>query len=329
MSDKKILYLSSDDVQKSISMIDAINAMEDAFSQLSSGEAKVPLRSHIEISEKNAGALFMPVYLPKNNLIGLKSVSIFTENGSKGLPFIHALIMVLSGETGEPVAVMNGEFLTAIRTGAASGLATKLMSKKNASTGALIGAGVQGEKQIQAVYAVRNISKFYVLDIDINRAKEFVKRISGNMDCELIACDDRSVLKNADIICTATSSKLPVVLRENISEGTHINGIGSYRPDMCEIGASIIQSAKIVVDSRKACLSEAGDLIQPIKNRLINESHIVAELGEIVDNKVKYKFDENDITVFKSVGNAVQDLAVADIVIKNAIKNGYGTFLPL
>jgi alanine dehydrogenase len=324
-----ILFLSKDDVKKALTMDMAIEAMEDAFSQLSAKEAIVPERIHIDQKEHNSTALFMPVYLPNKKKKGLKLVSLSNNNPAKGLPLIQALVMVIDSATGAPLAIMDGSYLTAIRTGAASGLATKILSRKNANTVAIFGAGVQGRTQLEAVCAVREIKRALIFDIDSKQAERFSDEMSKKLSIEINKTSSLSKLKAADIICTATTSSKPVFSHQDIKEGVHINAVGVYKPDMHEIPEETVISSKIVVDEVKSALSEAGDILIPMYKGKFNESHIHAEIGEIVKGAKTGRQDEKEITLFKSVGNAVQDIAVADILIDYARKNNLGTKVTL
>jgi len=329
MAGQIIRFLSAKDVKKSLSMAQAIEAMKDAFVQLSTNQAFVPLRQKIEIPEQNGTALFMPVYLPNNKKIGLKVVSIFNDNPGQGLPRIHAMVMVIDAVNGCPLAVMDGEYLTAVRTGAAAGLATDLLARKDAQVAAVFGAGVQGRTQLEAVCAVRQIKHAYIFDTIAAKSTEYAQEMSKRLSIPVSILEDSTALQQSDIICTATSSSTPVFSDNDLKRGVHINGIGSYKPTDCEIPAETILRSKVVVDSREACLSEAGDLIIPLQKGLINKEHIYAEIGEIVAGSKKGRESEKEVTVFKSVGNAVQDLAAAALVLNNAQRLNLGTEVSL
>ncbi len=260
----KIKFLSKADVLKCIDMSSAIDAMKMAFSELSKGNVKSPLRLSMELENSNSGALFMPVYFPAKKLVGLKSVTIHKNNPSKNLPMIQAMYNVFNAETGEPVAIMDGEVLTSMRTGAASGLATDLLSPKESKVAVIFGAGVQAEKQIEAICAVRDLEEIYISDLNEDRVENLIKILQPKVRANIKLMTDNKILTQADIICTATSSSSPVFNHKDLNEKVHINGIGSYRPDMCEIPSQTIVESKLYVDSREACLSEAGDIIQPI-----------------------------------------------------------------
>lgn len=329
MKENKILYFSGDDLKAILTMEKCIGAMESAFRALSSGEASMPLRTGLEMEADNATALFMPVYLPGISKVGVKTVTMARNNPAKGLPLIHAMMMVFDSSTGVPLAVMDGEVITAMRTGAVSGLATSLLAKRDACTAAIIGTGTQGETQLEAVCKVRNIRKAYVFDLQAERANAFAAKMAEKLNIEVVAAGSAATLQEADVICTATSSNNPVFDDLHIKSGAHINGVGSYKPDMAEIPPNTIARAKVVVDQMQGCLAEAGDIIQPIQQGIITQDHIHGELGELVTGKISSRENDDEITVFKSVGVAVQDLITADLVLKIAQEKDLGTSLSL
>jgi len=324
MTGNKVLCLSAEDVSRVLTMHDCIETMEGAFSQLANGRAEVPVRSTLTMPDEKGGALFMPVYLPDIRKVGLKAVTVHQENPDKGLPMIHAMVMVFDASTGAPLSIMDGEVITAMRTGAVSGLATKLLARDDAATAAIFGAGVQAETQLEAVCAVRNITKAYIFNRNRERRDTFIKKMQDKLDIEIRVAASTDVLAEADVICAATTSVTPVFKDSELGPGVHINGVGSYRPDMFEIPPATIARAKVVVDQMAACLAEAGDIIQPIASGLITKKHIYAELGELATGAKVARTTASETTVFKSVGVAVQDLAVADLVFAKATALGLG-----
>lgn len=329
MKTNTIAYFSGADLKNILTMDKCIEAMDGAFKSLSSGEAIMPLRTGLEMEADNATALFMPVYLPGTSKVGVKTVTMARNNPEKGLPLIHAMMMVFDSSTGVPLAVMDGEVLTAMRTGAVSGFATSLLARRDASTAAVFGTGPQGETQLEAVCSVRDIQKAYVFDIQADRAEVFAAKMAKKLKIEVVTAKTAATLQSADVICTATSSNNPVFDDVHVKPGAHINGVGSYKPTMAEIPPATIARAKVVVDQMEGCLAEAGDLIQSIDQGIISRDHIHGELGDLASGKISTREDDDEITVFKSVGVAVQDLITADLVLKIAKENGLGTSLSL
>ena len=324
-----IRFLSQDDVRHALDMKQAIGLMRGAFIALSEGRATVPIRPTLPVPEHNGRALFMPVYLPDTGQIGLKIVAVHEDNPARGLPAIHALVMVIDATTGRPLAVMDGEYLTALRTGAGAGLATDLLARRDAEVAAIFGAGVQARTQLEAVCAVRPIRRAYVFNRTRQNAQVFAREMSAQLDLNVQVADEPETLRRADVVCTATTSLTPVFAHAHLKPGVHINGVGSYRPDMAEIPPETVRAAKVVVDHRPACLAEAGDLIQPIHQGLITENHVHAELGEIAAGHKAGRTSDDDVTFFKSVGNAVQDLAAASHIVAEAEARGFGTQVTL
>lgn len=326
----KVRVLSGKDVKAAITMAEAIEAVAQAFAQLSMGKASVPLRTSVETEQ--GVSLFMPAHLPDSESTALKVVSVYPDNRSLGLPTIMAMVVVVDGRTGRPLAVMDGTYLTALRTGAASGVATDLLAREDARIVALFGAGAQARTQLQAVCTVRPIEEVRVFDINQDASGKLVTEIAGQgpvPENAIAATSPRDAAGGADIVVTATTSHTPVFDGLDVRPGTHINGIGSYTPEMQEIDEQVVQRAKIVVDSREGCLAEAGDLIIPIEAGLITETDIYAELGEIVAGAKPGRESRQEITFFKSVGNAVQDAAVAWKALERAEKKGLGAVVEL
>ncbi len=319
----ELLIISSDDLRKHVDMKTVISAVERAYVQLSKGRADVPLR--IPLNTPKGVTLFMPGYLKDDDAMAIKIVSVYGENPSKGLPTVTALVIGVDTETGEPKAVIEGTLLTALRTGAASGVATKALARPDSSVMAIIGAGGQAPTQIEAVCAVRPIREVRVFDIKRELAEKLVAQMSDRLkDVRFTVADSSDeAVSGADVVVTVTTSRKPVFSADSIAPGMHINGIGAYTPEMQEIPQEIVARAKVVIDSRTGALAEAGDLIIPLRNGLLDESRIV-EIGEVLSGDAPGRTSDKEITFFKSVGNAVQDVAVANLVVESAIREGWG-----
>lgn len=318
----QIRILTAADVRAALPMPKAIAAMKRAFGQFSSGEATVPLRGRLH-TDKGV-TLLMPAFLKRSRDLAVKVVSVFGDNPSLGLPTVSALVLVLDAETGVPQAIMEGDSLTALRTGAAGGLAADLLARKDASTAALFGAGVQGRAQLAAVCAVRSIREVMVFDPVPAAAEGLVDEIETWRDGPRarVATTAAEAVRRADIVLTATTATAPVFNGDDLPSGAHITGVGSFTPEMQEIDASVVGRAYVVVDSREAAMAEAGDLIKA-------RAAIDAELGEIVNNDKPGRRDDRQITLFKSVGLAAQDAAAAAAVLAAAKGRGLGTVIDL
>ena len=328
----KLHVLSKSDVQQAITMREAIEVVKDAFAQLSAGQTTVPLRTVLEVPEREAVTLFMPAYLAASGEMGAKVVSVFPHNVERGLPTIHAVVVLLDSATGQPRALLDGTYLTALRTGAVSGAATDFLARPDAHTAAIFGAGAQGRTQLAAVCAVRDIERAWVYDVSVEAAEQYVQELRGQpgMPPHLAVADSPArAVREADVICTATTSYVPVFDSGDVRPGTHINGVGAFTPAMQEVDVAGLRIGRIVVDSRSACLAEAGDLIIPLGRGLIPTAEAWTELGEIAAGRADGRSSPDEITYFKSVGNAVQDVSVGQAVVAAARRLGLGTEVEL
>ena len=310
-----MVILNKNQINKLVTMNEAIVTMKTAFVQLSKREANIPVRLSTDIPGKNATSLVMPAYLLDSPYYTVKVVSVNYSNPQKGLPLLHSSVQVFDASKGNIVATLDGESITAIRTGAVSGLATGILAKKDAKVGAIFGTGVQAKSQVEAILFVKNLEKILVF----SRTKE-----SAELFCNLIydtfgikaSTGNKDSLKEADVICTATPSKKPLFDHSDLNLGVHINAIGSFKPHMQEIPVETVINSKVIVDNRKACEVEAGDLIIPVEEKKWSFNLVHGELGQVILGEVSGRDSDDEITLFKSVGNAIQDLALANLIMK-------------
>lgn len=258
--------------------------------------------------------------------LACKVVTVYKNNPPKhNLPTTIGKVLLQDPETGDVVCIMDGGYLTAVRTGAASGVATKYLARNNkGQTCAIFGAGVQAKTQLWAMASVRDLAKAFVYDISEEATDKFISEMSKKLNLEIIRAGSPDKALEADIICTATSSATPVFNGIKVKDGTHINGIGSHTPNARELDTEIVKRSKFIGDSREACFKEAGEIIIPVKDGLIPESHFYAELGELITGKKKGRTGDKEITLFKSNGVAIQDAATAKLVYEKAVKAGIG-----
>src|SRR6266511_2678901 len=306
--------LSTADIQRLVSMTDAIAVVKRAFAELSAGQATVPVRTAVTTAAHGGTALYMPAYLSASQSLGLKAVAVYPGNREHGLPTIFAAILLQDAATGRPIALIEGTYLTALRTGAATGAATDLLARQEACRLCLFGTGGQAPTQLEGVCAVRPIEAVTVYGRNTVKAADFIERMRSLPFAQHVnfhlAANPREAVYMADIIVTATSAHTPLFSAADVRAGTHVNAIGAFTPDMQEVPPELVAGAKVVVDSREACMAEAGDILIPIREGLISASHIYAELGELVAGQKPGRTSATEITLFKSVGNAVQDLSV-------------------
>lgn len=322
-----IRILGAADVRRALPMADAIAGMKEAYARLSAGQAEVPLRTRIGIPEHGGVALFMPAFLPGRTDLAIKIVGVYPNNASRGEPVIYAIVLVMDATSGRPLAMMEGGALTAIRTGAGSGAATDILARPDASTVAILGSGVQARTQLEAVCTVRFITSVRVYSPNYEHARVFAHEMAGHGPIPeriRVATSPAEAVKSADILCVATTSNEPVFDGEDLMPGAHINAVGSFTPEMQEVDLKTIERSLVVVDSRQAVMEEAGDLVRPIEAGDIDEGHIYAELGEIVNGQKAGRTSRNQITYFKSVGVAVQDVVAAGIALSRATELDLG-----
>lgn len=323
-SGKPMRIIKAGEIKQYYSMKQAIDAMERAFSSLSSGECHVPMRNVTRLPANELLMLFKPAFVEKDKRVTVKFITQRENSFFPGIPAIQGIVMVIDAVTGEIISIMDGGYITALRTGAASGLATRFLANKNAHTMALFGCGVQGKTQIEAILCERDIKKILVFDKNRDNASRFLEELQGKLDPEMIYCQDTSLLKEADIICTATNATAPLFKREDVKQGAHINSIGSFQPHMQELDPLLIRDARVFLDQTEPCLKESGDLIKPILEGIISETHIAGEIGDFLLKRIAGRESEDQITIFKSVGIAIQDYAVATDIFNCSLKQGFG-----
>lgn len=321
------IWLNRNDVESVLGMEAALTAVENAFRELCLGNAVLPER--VGFAGDGGGGAAMPAYIGGDvNALGIKVVTLFIGNAQKGLPVVQGTFLLLHPQTGERLAVMDAGYLTAVRTGAVSGVATKYLAREDAHVLTVFGAGIQARTQVEAICLVRPIDRVIIVDKNPAAAEAFVAEMGPKLGVALeVAADRQTAVASADIVVTATTAHQPVFAGEWLKPGVHINGIGSHHPTARELDTTTIQRSKVVVDNMNACLTEAGDIIMPIEENAITQAHIYAQLGEIITGQKPGRERQNEITLFKSVGLAIQDVAVAKEVYQLAQETGIGQTL--
>jgi alanine dehydrogenase len=316
-----VLVLTREDVQAVLSMRDAIDVLE-----LGAGEAVMPTRVAMNVQHTNAFVLAMPAYLKRSGALGVKVVSSYPDNPRAfGLPTIQAVILYYNDSTGDPLALLEGTYLTALRTGATRGLATEYLANTGSHVAGVIGSGVQAETQLEAVCSVRAITNARVYSLTPAHAASFADRMSSRLGIEVRSVSAaKHAVEESGIIVTATSSKTPVLSGQWLSPGTHINAVGSHTAGARELDGEAVQKSKVVVDVWEAALQEAGDLPIPIAEGLISKTHIYGELADLATGRKPGRSSQREITAFKSVELAIEDVAVAKLVDERARKSGAG-----
>lgn len=326
----KIIVLKQKDIDSVFSMKDAIQAAKDALELYSKGDSNIPLRINIDIPKEKGQSLYMPGYVEGADALGVKIVSMYPKNVEKGLDSISSTMVLKDSKTGEICSILDGSYLTQLRTGAVSGAATDLLAREDSNIFALIGTGGQAKSQIEAVLNVREIKEVRVYGRDKEKAEKFAKKMKDELGKEfnfnIFATDtSNEAIDNADIITCVTTSKKPVFDGKYVKEGAHINGVGSYTPEMQEIDPYVLMNGdKIYVDTRDGVLNESGDFIIPIKENKFFEADVTGELGELIMGKTLGRENEDEITIFKTVGSGVLDVVTAKRIYDKAVEKGIG-----
>jgi ornithine cyclodeaminase/alanine dehydrogenase-like protein (mu-crystallin family) len=308
-------------------MTEALAAVEAAFGELERGTADVPLRHIILVPEQDGDCFFMPGYLREAGAFGTKISPFFPENpGKHDLPASVPLMVLLDVETGVPAAVMDADVITAVRTGATSGVAAKYLSREDTRHVAIIGTGQQAGTQLEAVCGVRDVERVSVNSIAPREQQvAFAEEMSRRLGLEIEVRDSaRQAVEGAGIVLLATTASEPVIRAEWLDPGAHVSSIQTTGPGNREVGSDVVTRAKIVCDSREACLEEAGELLLPIGNDELSPEDVHANLGELVLGRKPGRQSEDELTFFKTVGLAIEDLAVARLALDRAGNEGIG-----
>lgn len=324
------IWINAQEIETLLTMDEAITAVEEGFRQLALGDVAMPQRVGIAVAQQGGWGAAMPAYVGGGiDGLGLKLVTLYPNNPARhGLPAILATLLFLDPHTGELLAVMDAAALTAVRTGAASGVATRYLARQDAKTALIFGPGVQGREQLAAVCAVRPIQRAWVVGRRPETARAFAQEMSQRLGLAVeVPQDVRAAVEAADVIVAATNAHDPLFDGRWLRPGVHINGVGSHMPGAREVDTVTLQRALVVTDQTAACLAEAGDLIIPIQAGAFTEADIHAQLGEIVAGLRPGRTDDAQITFFKSVGLAIQDLAVAAAIYRKAVATGSGQTL--
>jgi alanine dehydrogenase len=324
----KVRLLSKSNVAEVLTMDGAIHILENAFADFAQGKVSMPVRTPIKVADQEGLALFMPAYIAGLGALGAKVVTVYKDNPTKyKLPSVLGTIILLNPETGAPVCVMEAGYLTAVRTGAVSGLATKYLARTDAKIYALFGTGVQGRTQALAVANVRPLDRILLYSLDADDAKAaFARDIESHTGVTTeIAKNAESAVRVADIITLATSSSKPIIDGAWLEPGVHINAIGSHSPGARELDTASVVRSKVFADSIDACKAEAGDFQIPAEAKDWCWDDIAGEIGQVVTGEKPGRENDSEITLFKSVGLALQDMATASFVYREAITHGIGT----
>lgn len=320
------LWLTRRDVQSLLTMPNAIEVVEQAFVLLSAGKTVLPLRTNMGIADHRGSLLAMPSYVGGDvDGLGVKLITLYTDNPARNLPAIQGNFVLFDPTNGRLLAILEAGYMTAVRTGASGGVATRHLARADARIATLFGVGAQAPFQLEAVCAERKIERIFVLARRFENAQRFAQEQAERLNVEIIATEDvEGAVRVADLIITATSAPDPLFDGAWLQPGTHINAVGAHVASAREVDTTTIRRAKVITDQTSACLAEAGDLLIPMAEGALRAEEIHAEIGQIAAGDRPGRVDDDEITFFKSVGLAVQDVAVASWIVRQAEARGVG-----
>ena len=322
--------LNEAQVKALLPMPDLIQAMEDALARFSAGDVLQPVRTVLMVGPTKAYFGVMPAYMPQPARLGAKLVTVFSGNEARGLPSHLATILLLDPETGALQAILDGRYITEARTAAVSAVSARHLARADAATLAIIGTGVQARSHLEALAAVRPLADVRVWSPRAASRERFMAEMASHAPGRLRAADTaEAAVRGADMVVLVTSSPTPVIDDAWVSPGTHVISVGACRPDQREMDPALVARARVYVDSRAAALVESGDIVQAIREGLVTERHIAGELGEVVLGRAPGRPDAAEVTIFKSLGMAVEDVVAADLVLRRAVERGSGAELTL
>jgi ornithine cyclodeaminase len=303
-------------------MKECIEVMEKMFRSLAAGECLQPLRNIMRLPDGSGVLGMMPGHATTLEVMGIKVITVFHANSESGLPSHQGIVMLFDAKHGQPLMLFDALEITAIRTPAASAVATKLLSRENSSTLAIIGSGEQAKRHIEAILLVRNLKQINIWSRNEKNANHLVNELSGEYNLNVhVKKTVQQAVQHADIICTVTASKEPVVMGDWIAPGTHINAVGSSIPFARELDTATIVKSKLFTDRYESLFNEAGDFLIPKKEGAVTDEHVKAEIGEVLSGTKKGRENDEEITVFKSLGIAAEDIFSAYYIYQKINSN--------
>lgn len=324
------LILDETNIRAVLDLDATIDVVEQALLQYSCGRVDQPVRSSLRFGPHDAYLGVMPSTLAEPSAVGAKLVSVAHANVDRGLPSHLATIVLLDPETGALQAILDGRYITEVRTGAASAVATRHLALPDARVLAILGTGVQARSHLEALCRVRRIQEVQVWGPDVQQRRTFAAEMAPRVGVAVRAVEDaRTAVREADVIALTTSSPEPVLFNDWVRDGTHIVAIGAYLPDQREMDSDLVARARLFVDSRRGALAEAGDVLIPMSEGRFDASHIAGEIGEVIAGDVPGRTSRRQVTVFKSLGMAVEDVAAAALAYQSALDAGIGTTVDL
>ena len=327
-NDARTLIVSHCDVVRLLPMAECIDLMADALGELARGNAQLPLRTVLRLPGGRNAFVSMPATI--GSAIGAKVITVFPGNEGTAFESHIGVVLYFDGSNGRLLAILDASSLTAIRTAAVSGLAKRLLARADSKVLAILGSGVQAMTHLEAMRCVRSFEEIRVWSLHDDRAQAFAKKAGDRFDCNVhVARSAEAAVRDADVVCTTTAAREPVLLGQWLAPGVHVNAIGASVPSSRELDSEAVRRARLYVDRRESVLAEAGDFLIPLKEGLIDDAHVVGELGELVLGRIAGRQGPREISLFKSLGIAIEDVASAAFIYERAIKENAGTWLQI
>ena len=325
------LLVGHDDVVALLPMSECIDAMTEALRTLALGGAVLPLRQVVRLADGRSAFALMPAVLDRPSAMGAKVITVFPGNEATPYDSHQGAVLLFDLEHGRLIAVLDASSITGLRTAAVTAVATRLLSRPESRTLALLGAGVQAVTHLESVSMVRPIDEVRVWSRSGERARRFAERAASHQ-ARVVVCESaREAVDGADIVCTVTSSREPVLQGAWLAPGTHVNAVGASLPTARELDSAAVANARLYVDRRESATNEAGDFLVPKREGIIGDDHIVGEIGELLLDppRIQGRRTPQEITVFKSLGLAIEDVASARRIYDRAVATGAGTWFEL
>jgi ornithine cyclodeaminase len=322
----KILVLDQNEVTRLLPMAECIDAMREALRALAKGDAMLPLRTVMRLPDGRGAFAAMPAYLGSPSALGIKVITVFPGNEGTALDSHQGAVLLFEAEQGRLLSIMDASSITSIRTAAVSAVATALLARESSTRLAILGAGVQALTHIESMRSVRPIERVTIWSRHDGRAIRLSRKVREQfgLDARVVGAAVDAVA-DADIVCTTTSSREPVLEGAWLLPGTHVNAIGASLPSARELDSEAVRRSRLYVDRQESTRNEAGDFLIPLREEVIREDHIVGEIGELLLGQVEGRRSDEEITLFKSLGLAIEDLASAHHIYHKAIAAGIGT----
>jgi len=324
------ILLSESDVRACLDMPVLIDAMAEALAEFSAGRVTQPVRTVLEVgAEKNYFGV-MPASIDGRQAVGMKVVTVYPGNHAKGLTSHLATILLLDHATGGLFALLDGRYITEARTAAVSAVSVRRLARPDATSLAILGSGVQAQSHLEAIRHIRALTDVRVWSPTAAKREQFARDASATHGLPVRACATAAdAIRGAGIIVLATASKTPIINDADVADGAHICAVGACRPDQREMPTALVARARVIVDSRIAALKEAGELLIPIGEGAITAAHIAGELGEVINGAARGRTHDTEITIFKSLGMAVEDVVAAQLAVRRATALGLGQQISL